>query len=135
MHLVPVAHGMVHDVWPDVQGLIENAAKRSFGRMTADSIRQALADRAMQLWLAEDDEIQAVAVTELLTYATGLKVCDMVIVTGEGRNSWLALINGIRAWAEANGCVRIQAQARPGWAEVMKPLGWRETHRFIEVEI
>lgn len=135
MRLVPVPHGKVDDVWPDVRGMIANAAERSFGRMSADTIRQALEDRAMQLWLADDGDIQAVAVTELLTYATGLKVCDMVIVTGAGRNSWLALIDGIKAWAEQNGCVRIQAQARPGWAEIMKPFGWRETHRFIEVEI
>jgi len=130
--LHPVPATSLDEYWPVVRDQIADATKRSGGRFSASVIYDALSSRAMQLWLAVNGSVQALAVTEILTYGTGLKVCSIIIVTGEDRNSWSPLVRGISDWASQNGCKRIEAWARPGWAKVT---GWKETHRLIEAEI
>ncbi len=127
--LHPVPSGLLDHYWPIIEGDIEAATARSNGRLDKGVIFDALTERAMQLWFAVDGRIKALAVTELKTYKTGLKVCSILIVTGEDRDLWMRLIEGIKDWARQNGCKRIEAWARPGWAKV---LGWKETHRLIE---
>ena len=129
MRLQPVPSAHVGHYWPSVESLIEAATARSNGRHSAATIKSALIDKQMQLWLVMNNCLNAVIVTELLTYPTGLKVCGFVIVTGENHQKWLRLAEDIKGWAKENGCERIEGWARPGWAKIT---GWKETHRLIE---
>lgn len=131
MHeLAAIYSDRIDITWPLAEPLISKAVERSSGRHSSETIKAALKDRAMQLWLALDGmEPKAVVVTELVTYATGLKACSFVIVVGEDRDEWVHMIEGIKFWARQNECEIIEAWARPGWQRVM---GWRESHRLIE---
>jgi|TARA_R100001530_G_scaffold127431_1_gene96639 hypothetical protein len=129
VRLQPVPADMLDHFWPEVEGAVEAAVERSAGRFSSETIHNALQERSMQLWLAVNGSVQALAITEVVTFKTGLKVCSMVIVTGENRESWMPLMDGIKTWAKAEGCDRIEAWARPGWAKIT---GWKETHRLIE---
>lgn len=130
MILAPIPREEIPEIWHHAEPFIFDAVKRSSGRHSVKTVRDALDDERMQLWMMiEGGEAYAVVVTELITYATGLKACSGVIVTGRERDKWLHLFEPIKNWARQNGCELIEAWARPGWQRV---LGWRETHRLIE---
>jgi hypothetical protein len=71
------------------------------------------------LWLAWDGtRIQAAAVTEL--HATEWrKVCVVVACGGAGVNRWIALLDGIEAYARAAGCAAVRIMGRKGWIRLL----------------
>lgn len=119
--------------WPEAKGMIATACERSSGRFTPDTIGDMLVNGKMQGWtITQDGHILAVLVTEVLTYATGLKTLSFVIVTGVSHETWLHHTEDFRALAKEANCDIMEAWARPGWAKVT---GWRETHRLIETRV
>lgn len=109
--------------WPHVRDLIFAAMKRgdlgSFRPVEASVLRgEAL------LWLAiaraGDDgaRIQAAAVTEL-HQSEWRKVCVVVACGGAERTCWIALLDGIEAYAREAGCSATRIMGRKGWARVL----------------
>ena len=73
--------------------------------------------------------------TEIKTYRTGLKVCDIVLLAGRQRQKWIDMIGDLEDWAKSIGCSRIEAVARQGWARVMKDWGWNTQYLMIDKEL
>jgi hypothetical protein len=132
MNLTAIQADYIDEIWSDVRESIVDACSRSNGRLTADLVEDRLRRKEMQLWLAVNGSIRGVCITEVVTHDTGLKVCSIVIGTGDGHQEWSHLIDGIEKWAKAIGCKRIDSRLRPGWVKPFKEFGWRETHRFME---
>jgi hypothetical protein len=107
-------------IWPHVRALIHAAMKRgglsSFRPVEAN----VLAGDAL-LWLAWDPgaaRITAAAVTEL--HATEWrKVCVLVACGGAGVDRWIALLEGIEAYARAAGCSAVRIMGRKGWIRLL----------------
>lgn len=77
-----------------------------------------------QLWIAEDGQPRAAAVTQLRETASGL-VCDLWLMGGKDRALWLHFLGDIETAAKARGCVGIEIIGRKGWARLLK--GYRQT--------
>lgn len=82
------------------------------------------------LWVAWNGRaIEAVASTSLQQTEAG-KVCVITACAGGGMTRWLSLIQGIEAYAEAEGCRCTRIFGRKGWTRVLK--GYEETHAIID---
>ena len=121
------------EIWQIAEPLIKKACLSTKGRFTAEDVKEWLDSGDCQLWIVEHkNEVRAAAVTEILLYPK-LKVCRVNIVTGKGRNNWQHFKDGIEEWARKEGCKRIEALARKGWAKVYKD--YQQTHIFLEKEL
>lgn len=87
------------------------------------------------LWIVVDDNLKPiyVFVTELYTRPSGAKVCRLVCGAGERMTEWLALQSKLEAYARAEGCSKIVAEGRPGWARALD--GYTEIRRVIEKDL
>ena len=134
--LVTVPAQEVGKWWDKAAPEIERAVKRG-GRYTVQSVKDAILERRMQLWLAvENGEVICVCVTEILVYPRG-KVGSVFITTGRDYDKWAHYMLALTNWARANGCYRMEAWARPGWFRILKKIitGLRMPHVHLEWDI
>lgn len=136
MHLVGIPGPEVEGVWPLIARRIAQATARSNGRFTESTIKAECVSGTQQLWVAwsaDHRAIRAVMVTQILTFPTGLRAVDVVIVTGEGRRDWVPLLADLEVWARAQDCALVQINARRGWARELS--SYRLSHIFLERRI
>lgn len=97
-------------VWPWLKAAIAHGGDTHRKR----HLRERIADGRAQLWTWPD----AAAVTELITYDTGMRDCRWWLAGGNMKT----LINGqaeIEAWARRQGCHRVTITGRKGWERVL----------------
>lgn len=88
-------------------------------------------NRRSQLWIAADDEVKAVMLTEVTT--DRLKTVNITHCAGKDRHEWLHLLADIKLWVKAVGSRRLRITARPGWERVLPE--FKKTHVVLEVRI
>lgn len=80
-----------------------------------DMVRAELDCGLAQLWAAIDGPAMKLAlVTRLDQHTDGLR-CLIWHLGGRDRHSWLRHQDDIAEWARAEGCVEMEAYARPGF--------------------
>jgi hypothetical protein len=89
------------------------------------------------LWLAisrscDNPAIDAVATTRLELTDPG-RVCVITACEGKNMTRWLPLIDGIEAYAKAEGCLCVRIFGRKGWLRVLE--GYRQAHVIIEKDL
>lgn len=135
MRLIGIPAAEIPVIWSAVADQVGIAADLSGGRHSVATVKEACRKAEMQLWCVMDprrDRIVAVLVTEIRTYKTGLKVCDLVLMAGRQRDKWVHLVKDIETWAQTLDCAVCQATGREGWVRVMKEWGWDNTYVTIE---
>jgi predicted NBD/HSP70 family sugar kinase len=113
--------------WPQVRRWVEAAVKAD-GLLSAESVRQAIATRDMQLWLVfQGDDLAAACVTEISVFPLA-RVLSAVVVGGERMPRWIADLNDhLTRYALAHDCTKFNAPiARRGWRPFARALGWSE---------
>lgn len=113
-------------VWPHVEALVTEGCSYSGGRWLAEHIRAFLQAEKMGLWVAHDGQkAQAVAVTEIITYPTGLRACGCVLMAGENAKDWLpAMKTELEAYAAALSCDLTEMGGRKGWQRLLPDYQW-----------
>jgi hypothetical protein len=118
VRLVCVPPDQAAAVWPHVRALIHAAIKRGDLSSFRPVEASVLAGDAL-LWLAWDGaQIQAAAVTEQHR-TEWRKVCVVVACGGAGVDRWIALLEGIEAYARAAGCAAVRIMGRKGWIRLL----------------
>ena len=121
----------IDDIWPYVLPFVTQAMERSHYD-TPDDVRLALDKGTAQLWIAsKNGNIEAVCVTQIETNAKGSD-CSIWICTGHDRQDWQHHLAEIETWARYEGCTVMRHMARPGWAKVLKPMGYSVKHVCVE---
>lgn len=133
-HLTGIPSAEIDAVWPLAEPLIAAACRRGGNKDTADDFRAGLNARDLQLWLAWDGEIVALAVTEIVCHPRK-RCCRIRICTGRARAGWQHYLPVIENWAEAQGCAAMELIARPGWSRLLAKQGYATTHLFCEKEL
>ena len=89
---------------------------------------------AMRLWVAGSKErgAEALAVTEILQYPRALTF-NILICTGQDRGRWFSHLRTMEDWARENGCSRVTALTRKGWAKELAD--YRLTHYAWEKQL
>lgn len=126
----------IEEVWPFIKGYMEGAARYTYGRFTADDIKQDLLTKDQQLWIAyKDGAIHGAVVTEILQYPR-LRVLAMHFVGGhnvpECKPPVMALI---KKFAKDHGCDIIESYGRKGWAKVFEKDGFKQRFMFYELPV
>lgn len=128
---------------PLVMEKLRAACEFSGGRFMAEYVLAACAGQdpgwSAQLWVAGHfghgvkPTLEAVAVTCISNYPTGLRVLEVVLVAGENR-AWLQFEDEFIAWAREQGCQRIQQIGRRGWARTLSD-AWKQSAVMFERDI
>lgn len=132
--LVAVDPANVKTVWPLVQPYINRAFEEMDAPVPIDMFQSLVSGRALA-WIVCDDQMRTiyVFVTELYVRRSGTKVCRLVCGAGERMNEWLPLQAKLETYARAEGCSKIVAEGRPGWARALD--GYTEIRRVIEKDL
>lgn len=100
-------------VWREVERLLAPSLDRSGEDM--DVVCAELGCGLAQLWAAIDGrEMKLALLTRLDQHPDGLR-CLIWHLGGRDRHSWLRHQDDIAEWARAEGCVEMEAYARPGF--------------------
>jgi hypothetical protein len=134
--LVCVDPKRVHEIWPNVAGLLCKATLRT-GLAAFDDVQRDILDGHALLWIAvsrEEDHlaIEAVASTSLQHTDVG-KVCVITACAGAGMSRWLPLIAGIESYAKNEGCACVRIFGRKGWLRALE--GYRAKHIVLDKEL
>lgn len=114
--LICVDPAMIRQVWPMVENMIDEGYA-AVDEPTPD-VLEWLEDKKGLLWLAvRNGRIISVLTTSLVQKRSGL-ACRLVTSTGDG-GECLRHLGAIERYAKAEGCVKVCAAGRPGWARVL----------------
>jgi len=132
LDLVPPQH--IASVWPHVNRRIQSFIDRSNGRHTLEATASRLANWEWQLWLVSHDKaVAGCVITQAYVSDGGLKICEILACMGDDATQWVHLLDEIEQWAAENGCKRVQAWARKGWAKHLPE--YKLTHVLLEKDI
>ena len=113
---------------------LEKSAKYTYGRFTADDIKQNLLTTNKQLWVAyKSVQIYGFVVTEIVTYPQ-MKTLMMHFTGGVHLNKWKDnMLKTLQAFAKELDCKVIESYGRKGWGKVFEQDGYKP--RFIYYEL
>jgi hypothetical protein len=113
--------------WPLVSKWCEQALEYAGNLLTLDDVKEAVANRDMQLWvICEDENAMAVCVTEIRSWPR-TKVLTAIIVGGAGMEHWVGALDEVLVqFARAQGCRVLDAHGRRGWLKSLSALGWKD---------
>lgn len=128
VQLVCIDPARIDEMWSHVRDKIRAAVEKTGLSSFADIEADVLA--GMQLcWVAsENNEILAVATTQLVKPFE--KVCILTACAGYDRDRWLPLFAHIEQYAKDEGCSKMRIYGRIGWQRVLK--NYRVEHVILE---
>lgn len=123
--LIPNEH--VDSIWPLIGRYMDMAAEYTFGRYTAEDIKDSILNYDHHLWIAFDEgsnnDIKGVVVTNFVQYPR-MRCLAMQFTAGEDLKDWKApMLELLQKWAFDNGCDKIESSGRPGWPRVLRDDG------------
>lgn len=126
-------------LWPQIEPMLESATATSRGRETAFDVRRALMARDAQLFVWwEGGRVEVLAVVEIVRHPRKtigrIKICT-AIPGAVTRETFRICTTIIESWCKEQGATGMAMDARPGWARVLRSLGYETTHYFLEKEL
>ena len=117
-----------------IHDYLEKSAKYTYGRFTADDIKQNLLTTNKQLWVAyKNVQIYGFVVTEVVNYPK-MKTLMMHFTGGVHLNKWKNdMLKTLQAFAKETNCDVIESYGRKGWGKVFEKDGYKP--RFIYYEL
>ena len=122
-------------VWIEIAPLIEKGLFFNTGDITLNDAHDRIESGEYLLICAtQGNEIQAAIVVELVTQSR--KTCNIVLAGGTDMDNWLDdFMNEIKSLAAEQGAEALTIMGRKGWLRKMKPYGFEETARILEVAL
>ena len=113
--------------WPVVSEWCNQALSKGCWTLDLEDVREAVAGRAMQLWIIHDfGKLTAVCVTEIRVWPK-VKVLTAIIVAGHDMPKWVAALDDVLTrYGREQGCKVLDAHGRKGWTKTLKTLGWKD---------
>ena len=123
----------LESAWPLVRKLVQDACDRGLP-YTPQDVLWRLRDAKWRLFLAHSQArgVEAICIIEIVDYPKG-RTLEIPICTGSDRARWLKHFETIREQAKSDGCVRVAALTRPGWAKILP--GGKVTHVLWECQL
>ena len=126
--LVCVDPARVHEFWPHVGPLLDEAFNRFGSNDERKEVENGVRQGVMLLWLAWSSlrKIECALVTDLIKEDDYL-VCRLRALAGCKVSRWIALLEKIEDYARAENCKFIRYVGRRGWV-MMLGEDYRVTH-------
>ena len=124
------------DLFPRIESYLKKAAQYTYGRYSAEDIKNTLLKDRQQLWVAfEGETIYGFVVTEVITYPQ-MKALVMHFTAGKELPRWKdVMLSEIQEFAKEAGCKVIESYGRKGWAKVFKNDGYNIKFIFYELPV
>ena len=136
MQVTMIPYDHVERMWPSVEEHMEKAAKYTFGRYTAEDIKDLVLHYDHTLWAAFDEEGIVGAVVTNFTNYPRLRTLDMTFTGGTRLEEWRKpMLKLLQSWARDNNCDVIESTGRPGWAKIFKDDGHRVRFHTYELPV
>ena len=133
--LIGVQSADIEEVWPSIVHYVRKTLEYCDGKYTLASIKQALLDKEMQLWIASQGvNILSYAITQIVVYPTHKRVC-VPFVGGIEMVKWIHFLNELREWGRYHGCKAIEGYGRPGWEKALADYGYRKVQTVYKTDI
>ena len=127
------------EFWDRVDPVLWRAIVRTDGRHSSLSTKHAIQNQQFQLWVAFEDasmrECVAALVTQISTYPTGVRECEIVFCAGDVVPRCLPLLELIEAWAKSADCTAIALTGRRGWARILNSNHFEESATVLRKRI
>ena len=122
----------VEALWKFAEPYVKRALDHTFGELSCDDIKQACLCGNMQLWMCLKENRVMGAGTTMIVLHPQMKVCRIVTLSGADFDHWVHQCNmQIELWAEAEGCVGMEAYVRKGFVPKLLEIGFK--HRYSVV--
>ena len=131
----PVGVQYIHQTWPLVEELFQQANKHDTGDYTLDQIKGLLANGSWVLLVATDEENNVHGVASVSFYnMPNYRVGFITAMAGK------AIVNEdvygqVCSFIKANGATRVQCAARESAARLYKQVGMIERHIIMETKL
>lgn len=118
--------------WGKIKGLLKKAADWSRGEWKTSDVLVKVSSGQQQVWVFYfGDDVQAVGVTELLTYPRKT-VCNIYAMAGFGmQDLWKEFSQALIVWLKANNVDEIQTTCRDEVMEKLLPLGFTKAANVL----
>ena len=111
--------------WEEIVPRLERVLAKNHGEYALAHVQTNLTKGIMQLWVLEGvtGNLHSICVTELVDY-NQFRACNIMMAEGSLDSRWAPAIEYIGRLAKEQGCVRLEALARPGWLKKAKQFGF-----------
>ncbi len=133
--IIAIPPESLDEAWLQVEPLLSKGLAFNNGDITTEETYDRISDGTYLLVCSMlGNEIQAAFAVELVT--NHRKTCNIVLAGGQDIDSWLDdFMDTIRSLAKEQGAEALTIMGRKGWARKMKPYGFHETARILEVAL
>jgi hypothetical protein len=120
--------------WPDI--LRELRETNMYEFWTPEQIFERLANGAMQCWALSDSEIRLILLTDVIVYASGVRVLRFVGGVGKRLKEFLPLIVEVfgRITRQLK-CDHVEVAGRKGWERLLKPYGFKHSFTVLTLDL
>jgi hypothetical protein len=116
-----------------VGALITDAVAESRGKLSVESVIKAIQSGDWKLFAVVSRQVDAICIVEIYREMSGLKTMAIKICTGARAHAWVHLVDEIAAEAKRQGCGKLIAIARKGWAKHLAD--FKLTHVMLERDL
>lgn len=121
-------------VWDQVAGLVEKACEYSQGQFSPLAIVDGVLDGSYTLiGFGDGDDISSIAVLTVSQFPTGLRICELLLASGEQLKDWIEFEELVGAYAKGQGCTRFRMIGRPGLQRMLSH--WKRSAVVLEREL
>jgi len=133
--IVAIPPEQIEDIWVKVSPMLEKALNKNPGDLDIDDVRDKMFSGEYLLMCAvEGEDILASFAVEI--FSEKRKKANIVLCGGEQIDEWLTpFMNVIKPLVKEQGCDVLTIMGRKGWERKMKPFGFCETARILEVNL
>jgi hypothetical protein len=126
----------LEQIWPQIEGYMQKAAKYTYGRFEAEDIKQGLLTKPQQLWIPHTDtEIYGIVVTEITHYPR-MSALTVHFLAGKNFNKWKDItLERVQKFGRDSGCQLIDSYGRDGWEKVWANYGFKKRFMFYELPL
>jgi len=125
----------IEKVWPSILPYVRDTLEYSDNKYSLQSIKTALLEKEMQLWLATQGvNILSYAITQIITYPTHKRLC-VAFVGGIEMFQWIHFVNELKEWGKYHGCSAVEGYGRPGWEKALEKFGFKKIQTIYKTDI
>lgn len=118
-------------VWPQLAPLVTKACEWSQGQFNAEAVVDGVLNGSYQLLAYVDGkDVVSIAVLTISQFPTGLRICEVLLASGEGMHDWQKFEGQVAAYAKQHGCAKFRMIGREGLQRMLK--SWKRVAVVLE---
>lgn len=117
--------------WEQLEPLLTKACEWSQGQFTPPAVVDGIMAGAYQLLAYVDgEEILSVALLTISQFPTGMRVCELLLASGEGMRDWRKFQGQVADLAKQYGCTKFRMIGREGLQRMLPD--WKRVAVVLE---